>query len=80
MAKTGDIFTIPDPNLKIEQLEQVQIEIAAMLEHGLPEKGLQWPPHPTGPEIETSENIEEIAPSSNEDKEGVETEVSKSVS
>jgi hypothetical protein len=33
--KTGDLFTIVDPNLKLDQLEQVQRDVAALLEHGL---------------------------------------------
>ncbi len=33
--KTGDIFTIADPNLHLDQLEQVQHDVAALLEHGL---------------------------------------------
>ena len=33
--RTGDIFTIADPNLQLNQLEQVQQEVAALLEHGL---------------------------------------------
>jgi hypothetical protein len=33
--KTGDIFTIADPNLRLDQLEQVQHDVAALLEHGL---------------------------------------------
>ena len=44
--KSGDLFTIPDPNLKMEELEQVQIEVAALLEHGLPVQGEEWPPMP----------------------------------
>jgi hypothetical protein len=32
---TADLFTIPDPNLQLNQLEQVQREVAALLEHGL---------------------------------------------
>ena len=43
-TKSGDLFTIPDPNLKMEELEQVQGEVAALLEHGLPVKGEEWPP------------------------------------
>jgi hypothetical protein len=34
--KTGDIFTIVDPCLQLNQLEAVQREVAALLEHGLP--------------------------------------------
>jgi hypothetical protein len=34
--KTGDVFTIPDPNLQLNQLDAVQRDVAALLEHGLP--------------------------------------------
>jgi len=34
--KTGDLFTIPDPQLQLNQLEQVQRDVAQLLEHGLP--------------------------------------------
>ena len=33
--KTGDIFTIADPGLHLDQLEQVQHDVASLLEHGL---------------------------------------------
>ncbi len=33
--KTGDIFTIADPNLRLDQLEQVQRDVAQLLEQGL---------------------------------------------
>lgn len=33
--KTGDVFTVTDPDLKLDQLEQVQRDVAALLEHGL---------------------------------------------
>lgn len=32
---TGDLFTIVDPNLQLNQLEQVQRDVATLLEHGL---------------------------------------------
>jgi hypothetical protein len=32
---TGDVFTIVDPGLHLNQLEQVQHDVAALLEHGL---------------------------------------------
>lgn len=38
---TGDVFTIPDPNLQLNQLEAVQRDVAQLLEHGL-----QPPPEP----------------------------------
>ncbi len=33
--KTGDIFTIADPDLHLSQLQQVQQDVANLLEHGL---------------------------------------------
>jgi len=33
--RTGDIFTIADPDLHLDQLEEVQRDVAALLEHGL---------------------------------------------
>jgi hypothetical protein len=33
--KTGDVFTIADPDLHLDQLEQVQQDVARLLEHGL---------------------------------------------
>ena len=33
--QSGDIFTIIDPQLRLDQLEQVQRDVAALLEHGL---------------------------------------------
>ena len=33
--KTGDVFTIADPDLRLDQLEQVQHDVAQLLEHGL---------------------------------------------
>ncbi|MGH7973418.1 MAG: hypothetical protein ACREIC_32275 [Limisphaerales bacterium] len=43
--KTGDVFTILDPNLQLNQLESVQHDVAALLEHGLDPAG-QEPPSP----------------------------------
>lgn len=34
-GKTGDVFTITDPNLQLNQLEQVQRDTADLLAHGL---------------------------------------------
>ena len=33
--KTFDLFTIPDPDLQLDQLEDVQHQVAQLLEHGL---------------------------------------------
>ena len=32
---TGDVFTITDPHLRLDQLEEVQRDVSALLEHGL---------------------------------------------
>jgi hypothetical protein len=45
-AKTGDLFTITDPNLQLDQLEQVQRDVAALLEHGLNPPANEQPPPP----------------------------------
>jgi hypothetical protein len=42
-TKTGDVFTITDPALRLDLLEEVQRDVAALLEHGLPP-----PPTPAG--------------------------------
>ena len=41
--KTGDLFTITDPDLQLSQLDAVQRDVAQLLEHGLN------PPAPTPP-------------------------------
>ena len=41
--KTGDLFTIPDPNLQLNQLDQVQKDVADLLEHGLNPPALESP-------------------------------------
>ena len=56
--KTGDIFTIADPELHLNQLEQVQHDVAQLLEHGLN------PPAPVVEQTPAAEN--ETAPPSTE--------------
>jgi hypothetical protein len=46
---TGDVFTIIDPALQLNQLEQVQRDVAALLEHGLNPAEPQPPPAAAGP-------------------------------
>jgi hypothetical protein len=41
---TGDVFTIIDPALQLNQLEQVQHDVASLLEHGLNLPPLEVPP------------------------------------
>jgi hypothetical protein len=53
--RTGDIFTIVDPALQLNQLEEVQRDVAALLEHGLnpPET-----PAPADPPVEPAASAE----------------------
>jgi hypothetical protein len=55
--KTGDVFTITDPDLRLDQLEAVQRDVAALLEHGLnppaPPSEADPAPAQTEPELET---------------------------
>lgn len=53
-ARSGDVFTIPDPNLQLDQLEAVQRDVAQLLEHGLdpllpPSNSPAATPPPEGP-------------------------------
>ena len=41
--KSGDVFTIPDPNLQLNQLEQVQHDVSQLLEQGLPDSDAPAP-------------------------------------
>lgn len=43
-SKSGDLFTITDPDLRLDQLDQVQREVADLLEHGLPQIQVQQQP------------------------------------
>ncbi len=45
-AQTGDLFTIADPALRLDQLEEVQRDVAQLLEHGLPLPASVAPPAP----------------------------------
>jgi hypothetical protein len=55
---TGDVFTIADPDLRLDQLEAVQRDVAALLEHGLN------PPAPAP--VTATETAAEAAPKSTE--------------
>ncbi len=48
--KTGDVFTIVDPDLQLTQLEQVQKDVAHLLEHGLEGLNQVPQPHPAAPD------------------------------
>lgn len=46
LPRTGEVFTIVDPELRLSELESVQREVAALLARGLP--GDQAPAQPSG--------------------------------
>ncbi len=54
--KTGDVFTIVDPNLQLNQLEQVQHDVATLLEHELN------PPQPPGAQAGPAGEVSEAPP------------------
>lgn len=60
--KTGDVFTVVDPNLQLNQLEQVQRDVATLLEHGFPAAAPQSEtalPEPAA-QMESSSEIEPV--------------------
>lgn len=50
--KTGDVFTIADPDLRLDQLEAVQRDVAGLLEHGLNPPTDETPPTQQNPAVE----------------------------
>ena len=58
--KTGDVFSIADPDLRLDQLEEVQRDVAALLEQGLNPPAPPAVPNPapahTEPELEPKTN------------------------
>ena len=58
--RTGDIFTIVDPALRLDQLEQVQHDVAALLEHGLNPPAAAVTESPAAP-VETPPATEPVA-------------------
>jgi hypothetical protein len=60
--KTGDIFTIADPNLRLDQLEQVQRDVAGLLEHGLNPPAAQSVDAPAAPSPEAAPSESSEAP------------------
>ena len=61
--KTGDLFTITDPNLQLNHIEQVQRDVAHLLEHGLPgETPVVAPPAVPAPDTGLAAAAPETAP------------------
>ena len=60
--KTGDIFTIADPDLHLDQLQLVQQDVANLLEHGLNPPALAKETPATEPEAAPAPATLESAP------------------
>jgi hypothetical protein len=58
---TGDIFTIVDPNLQLNQLEAVQHDVAELLKHGLNPPAPAAPPDAAGESV-AAEPASELPP------------------
>jgi len=62
-AGTGDVFAIADPDLRLDQLEAVQRDVAALLEHGLnPPPAATDAPAPATPEAIAGTDAATTAP------------------
>jgi hypothetical protein len=73
--KTGDIFTIPDPNLQLNQLEQVQHDVARLLEQGLDGPGQPAVSNPqAGENADPSEPAPALIEAQTDNSTGSETE------
>jgi hypothetical protein len=59
-AQTGDLFTIPDPNLQLDQLEEVQRDVADLLKHGLPAPPSPPPQTVAAPECQPEPTLAEL--------------------
>jgi hypothetical protein len=57
--KTGDVFTITDPNLQLNQLEEVQRATAELLAHGLNPPPPEVPPAEAPVAVEAAAAVEE---------------------
>ena len=58
-AKSGDAFTILDPELQLAQLESVQRDVASLLESGIPEEA---PSQPVEEPFNPSSDVNSLAP------------------
>jgi hypothetical protein len=59
--KTGDVFTIADPDLRLDQLEEVQRDVDALLEHGLNPPASENQPQPVAVETAAGTTSEPAA-------------------
>jgi hypothetical protein len=64
-SKSGDLFTIIDPDLQLNQLVAVQCDVANLLEHGLPDDApviAPLPAEPTEEPFNAPSEIPSLAP------------------
>lgn len=59
-AKNGDVFTIAEPDLRLDELEKIQHIVADLMENGLPEEQNEEPESEVRPE-ETDSTSREVA-------------------
>lgn len=64
--KSGDVFTIIDPDLQLDQLEEVQREVSRLMEHGLSPPAAEPAPQESPPTDEAIAPDEECATVSGE--------------
>lgn len=73
--KTADVFTITDPDLQLNQLDEVQRDVAHLLEHGLPGDNVVAPAEPSAetaaPGSDGAAAVEQTADASAADGEAV---------
>jgi hypothetical protein len=68
-GKSGDLFSIPDPKLELNHLEQVQKDVAHLLEHGL-NTGTQEQPQPASDTAQNASQSESAANASDSELNG----------
>lgn len=65
-VKTGDLLTVTDPNLQLDQLTAIQHEVADLLEHGLPSEAQPSPAEqstgPGAPPFSPEDNAADVVP------------------
>ena len=58
-GKSGEVFVIPDPELKLDEIEHVQIEVASLLSPPTPVPPVEEPPAPEEPTEASPETVEQ---------------------
>ena len=64
--KSGDVFSIPDPDLRLDQLQTVQLQVADLMERGLPgDSASAEPEHSGANEMNSDEPAGDLAAAEN---------------